>query len=154
MSRLSTVFVVLVMAVVVAACGGGSAPVTGNGSTFDPAATPNPDLPGLSNVVFGTAFDPATLAVTGKLTTAKAGSPLVAVGRSLAPRAAADTKVLVTTGGKRLDPIPVTASINPDSGDLFAVDLGPLNLSAGTWIVNFVNPQGRIVAAGSLQITP
>ena len=145
-----------VITVVVAACGGGSA--SADGGTSDGAATPPPvtngELPMGSSVLFGSAYDPATLAVADKSTTIKVGSPMVAVGRALAPVPASGVTVQVGAGGSAKPARPVSASDNPDNALYFAFDLTPDALGAGTWIVSFVNANGRILASGYLTVSP
>jgi hypothetical protein len=152
---MARVLVPVLLAVLLAACGG-AAPSSGGGAGATLAAPPagGGDLPGLSSVIFGTGFDPASLAVTGKGASFAQGSPLVAVGRPLAPRAPADVMVQISSGSRRLPLRPVSASSNPDSAELFAADLSADALAPGTWIVAFTNPKGNILASGNVTITP
>jgi len=92
--------------------------------------------------------------VTGKTTTAKVGSTLVAVGKAFTPRPASQVTVKVSSGATVLGPSPVSASNNPDNADLFAFDLTPLHLGAGTWQIEFFGSTGRSVASGFVSITP
>ena len=142
--------IALLVGLIAAACGGSS---PGNGTPGGSAPAGGGDIPGLSNVLFGTAYDPTSLAVSGKTATIKAGSPVVAVGRSLAPTPAADITVQLSAGGSNRPPMPVAATDNPDNAVLFAVDLTSQNLGPGTWIVSFV-AGGRILASGYLKVTP
>jgi hypothetical protein len=142
----------LLVAFVMAACGGGAPAGAGSSQAAAPAG--GGDLPGLSNVIFGTGYDPATLAVIGKAGSLKAGTPIVAVGRTLAARSPAEVSVQISSGGIRFPARPVTASVNPDSSDTFAADLSADNLAAGTWIVSFISPKGSILASGTLMVTP
>lgn len=142
-------------ALLVVACGGG-APGDGGAQASAPGAAPvgNGDFPAGSSVLFGTAYDPATLAVAGKATKVKQGTPMVAVGRTLAPTDPAGVTVQVGAGGSAKAPRPVTASDNPESAVLFAFDLTGDNLGPGTWIVSFLSPNNRILASGYLTVEP
>jgi hypothetical protein len=143
----------VLMLVVVVACGGGGAPAAaGSGAAGGGGGS---DLPGPSNVLFGTSFDPASFGVAEKSKQFKQGTPLVAVGRSLAAQAASGVMVQVgSSGSTTLPKRPVTASNNPDNADLFAVDLTADKLPPGTWIVSFIGGSGRIIASGNVTITP
>ena len=43
---------------------------------------------------------------------------------------------------------------NPGSASFFASDLSADGLTAGTWIVSFVNKQSRVLASGFLSVAP
>jgi hypothetical protein len=144
--------VLFVVAAVVSACGGGSGGDNGGGGGGGGGGAG--ELPGGAIVIFGTSYDPTSLAVTGKTTTLKAGSPMVAVGRAFTPRPAAQVTVKASKGSEVKGPFPVTASNTPDNADLFALDLAPLGLAAGTWQVEFFGSNGRSVASGFVTITP
>jgi hypothetical protein len=135
-------------AALVAACGGSGGDGGGGGGGG------GGELPGGAIVIFGTSFDPTSLAVTGKTTTVKVGSNVVAVGKAFTPRPAAQVTVKVSSGATILGPSPVTASNNPDNADLFAFDLTPLHLTAGTWQIEFFGSTGRSIASGFLSVTP
>jgi hypothetical protein len=152
---LAGLVVTLAATLAVAGCGGSTSGAggTGGGATTAPAVT-NGELPAGSSVLFGTAYDPATLAVAGKATNMKSGSTMVAVGRALAPMPAAGVTVVVGAGGSAKPPRPVTVFDNPDSALFFAVDLTADQLGAGTWIVSFVSPDNRIIASGYLTVSP
>ena len=144
------------LALVTAACGGGG---SGGGGAAASAAGAAPvadgDIPPGSTVFFGSAYDPATFAVadkTGKI--AQGQTPIVAVGKSLAPVDGAGVQVQIKAGGK---PKPLRAPVamdNPSSASYFATDLSGDNLTPGTWIVAFVNPEGRVLASGFLSVGP
>jgi hypothetical protein len=140
----------LLVVVLVGACGGGSGDNGGGGGGGGAAG----DLPAGAIVIFGTSFDPTSLAVTGKTTTLTAGQPMVAVGRAFTPRAASTVSVRVSKGSEIKGPFPVTASNTPDNADLFAIDLGPLGLDAGTWQVEFFGANRRSVASGFVTVNP
>jgi hypothetical protein len=136
----------------VAACGGsGDGGGGGGGGGGDGGGGEFPSAP---IVIFGTSFDSTSLGVTGKTTTLKAGTPMVAVGRAFTPRPAAQVTVKVSKGSEVKGPFPVGASSPAENADLFAIDLGPLNLDAGTWQVEFTGSTGRSIASGFVTITP
>jgi len=144
------------LALVTAACGGGG---SGGGGAAASAAGAAPvadgDIPPGSTVFFGSAYDPATFAVadkTGKI--AQGQTPIVAVGKSLAPVDGTGVQVQIKAGGK---PKPLRAPVamdNPANASFFATDLSGDNLTPGTWIVSFVNPEGRVLASGFLSVGP
>lgn len=142
--------IALLVGLIAAACGGSS---SANGTPGGNAPAGGGDIPGLSNVLFGSAYDPTSLAVSGKTAEIKAGSPVVAVGRALSPTPATDITVQLSAGGSNRPPMPIAASDNPDNAVMFAVDLTSQNLGPGTWIVSFV-AEGRILASGYLKVTP
>ena len=144
MRRILLVF--LVMASLVAACGGGGDGGGGGGGGGG-------DLPAGSTVIFGTAYDATSLAVTGKATSLKAGTPMVAVGRSFSARPAASITVQVGSGSSSRPVRPVSASNNADAADLFATDLSVDQLGPGTWVISFL-AGGKIIASGFLTVTP
>jgi hypothetical protein len=104
-------------------------------------------------VIFGTAYDPTGLTVTGKATTLKQGSPIVAVGRTFSARPATDVTVEVGSGATNFPPRAPSATNDPASADLYAVDLSGDHLTPGTWVVQLM-AGGRIVASGFLTVTP
>jgi hypothetical protein len=92
------------------------------------------------------------MAVGGKGTSFKSGGPLVAVGRSLGQQDPSTVQVQVgSSGTTRLANRPVTAS---NGSDTFAADLSNDKLSPGTWIVSFLSASQRIIATGTVTITP
>ena len=137
----------LLVAAVVAGCGGGSGGGGGGGGGGG-------DLPGGALVLFGSSYDPTSLAVANKTTTLKVGAPMVAVGAAFTPRPASEVTVKVSKGSEVRGPFPPTASNNPDSATLFALDLAPLHLDAGTWQVEFFGSTGRSIASGFVTVTP
>ncbi|MBA2382750.1 MAG: hypothetical protein H0V73_11625 [Chloroflexi bacterium] len=137
----------LVVAFVMAGCGGGDNGGGGGGGGG------GADLPVAPIVIFGTAYDPATLAVAGKAGSLKAGTPMVAVGRAFTARPPGEVTVVVSSGSSIKPARPVGASNSPDSADLFATDLTPDRLTPGTWQVEF-HAGGRIIASGFLAVTP
>lgn len=141
----------LVIGMVLGACGGGG---SGGGGTATAGGGGGGDLPRGQSILFGTSFDPVTLAVTDKNTKFKQGSPIVAVARTLTPRPMSEVSVTVQSPGQNAPKRPVTAAVNPDNGDLFAVDLTADNLGPAVWTINFVSANGRIIASGFLTITP
>jgi hypothetical protein len=137
----------IVMAWLVAACGG-STPGGGGGGGGGGG-----DLPGAPIVIFGTSFDPTGLGVTGKATSLKAGTPMVAVGRAFTARPPSTVTVQVGSGSNSRPPRPVSAAIPADNADLFAADLTQDQLTPGTWVVSFL-AGGRTIASGFLTVTP
>ena len=149
MRRFVSVFAIL--AVVLAACGGSTPNASGGGGGGGGGG----DLPNASTVIFGSAFDPTSLVVTGKTGTVKQGTvPLVAVGRVFTARPPSEVTVTVGSGSRNLGPRPVTASNSADQADLFASDLSNDGLGPGTWVVDFKTSAGKIIASGFLVVTP
>jgi len=144
--RSLTALVILVA--VVAGCSSapadsGSAGGGGGDGVFPP--------PGV--VWFGPAFDATTLSLAERSNQIKQGSPAVAVAKLPTARPASEVRVQVSSGSTSFPPEPVTAANGTDSADLFAIDLSPKALTPNTWIVNFIGPNGRILASGFLPIT-
>ncbi len=146
------------VALVTAACGGGGGGSGGDGAAAGAAgAAPvaNGDIPPGSTVFFGSAYDPATFAVadkTGKI--AQGQTPIVAVGKALAPVDGTGVQVEIKAGGKAKPLRAPVAMDNPANASFFATDLSGDNLTPGTWIVSFVNPEGRVLASGFLSVGP
>jgi hypothetical protein len=151
------VLAVLVVAWLAAACGGG-APAGGDGgggggpSGAAPAA--GGAVPPGSSVYFGSAYDANTYAVADKSTNIKAGSPIVAVGKALAPIDGTAVQLEIKANGNSKPLRPPDAMDNPSSASFFASDLSKDGLTPGTWIISYVLPGGRIVASGFLTISP
>ena len=147
-----------ILALVTAACGGGGGGSGGDGAAASAAgAAPvaNGDIPPGSTVFFGSAYDPSSFAVadkTGKI--AQGQTPIVAVGKALAPVDGTGVQVQITEGGKSKPLRAPDALDNPASASFFATDLSGDNLTPGTWIVQFVNPEGRVLASGFLSVGP
>jgi hypothetical protein len=148
---------VLVLAAVVSACGGGAAPAGGGGGgagASGAAPVTNGAVPPGSAVFFGSAYDPTTFAVADKTTRAKAGTPIVAVGKALAPVDGTGVKIEIKLNATAKPLRAPDAMDNPTSASFFASDLSKDGLTVGTWIVSFVNPSGRVIASGFLSIVP
>lgn len=142
----------VILAMVLASCGGSTPNASGGGGGGGGGGA---DLPVASTVIFGSAFDPTSFAVTGKTGSVKQGTvPLVAVGRIFTARPTSEVTVTVGSGSRNFAPRPVTASNSADQADIFAFDLSNDNLGPGTWIVDFKTPAGKIVASGFLVVTP
>lgn len=138
----------LLMLMLVAACGSSAPPnVPASGGT---TVTGPGELPPLAQVWFGTAFDPATMALTDKGTTFKAGSGLAAIGTLLTPRDAADLEVTIEYLGSVRKKLPVTAVV----GTTVGVDLTPLNLGPNTYLISFKSKAGKSLASASVTVTP
>jgi hypothetical protein len=145
----------LALSVALVACGGGSSGDGGNGAA--PASIEAPsvvgELPGIGNVLFGSAYDPTTLGVTDPVKKVKAGtSPLVVVGRTLAPVDPTGVTVQIGQGSNAMKPRPILASDKPADAQLLAADVAVDNLPPGTWIVNFLSKRGRIIASGYIVV--
>jgi len=140
------------MALFVAGCGGGGSTDSGGGGGGGGGGAAG--LPAASTVIFGTAFDPATLAVTGKAIQLKAGTAMVAVGRAFTARPAAEIVVTVGQGSTNFGAKPIAASNDPANADLFAYDLSGDKLTPGTWVISFTTPAGKILASGYLTVIP
>ena len=156
--------VIVLLSLVVAACGGGSSTDGGVGAGGAGASGAAPgieapvvvgELPGVGNVLFGTAWDPATLGVTGATKTVKQGTaPLVAVGRSLARTDPSGVLVQIGQGGAEEKPRAIDASDKTEGAQLFAVDVAKDNLAPGTWIVTFLSKDRQTLASGYLVVQP
>ncbi len=153
---LAILFVAL--ALVVAACGdGGGGDSAGTGAAAShPGAAPvaNGDTPPGSTVFFGSAYDPTTFAVADKVSRIKVGDTVVAVGKALAPVDGSGVQLKLEEGGRAKPARAPDAMDNPGSASFFASDLSGDGLTPGTWIVSFVNPQGRVLASGFLSVAP
>ena len=91
------------------ASGGGGAAASAAGA----APVANGDIPPGSTVFFGSAYDPSTFAVadkTGKI--AQGQTPIVAVGKALAPVDGTGVQVQIAAGGK---PKPLRAPVAMDN---------------------------------------
>lgn len=146
-----------ILSIALAACGGGNGTEGGGAAASAAGAAPvaNGAIPPGSTVFFGSAYDPATFAVadkTGKI--ALGQTPIVAVGKALAPVDGTGVQVQITAGGKAKPLRAPVAMDNPASASYFATDLSGDNLTPGTWIVSFVNPNGRVLASGFLSVSP
>ena len=78
----------------------------------------------------------------------------MAVGKGLAPVDGTGVQVQLTAGGKQKPLRAPDAIDNPASASYFATDLSGDDLTPGTWIVSFVNPEGRVLASGFLSVGP
>jgi hypothetical protein len=145
MRPLSTLAATMLVAVVlVAACG--SSPGGGGGGGGGGEVPPG------GVVWFGTGYDPASFGVVGRATGGiKAGTPVAAVARLNTAREPANVRLSVTSGSTQHNNVAFTQNAQ---NILYAADLSGLGLTPTTWQVNFTDPQGRIIAAGFLQILP
>jgi len=144
------------LTLVLAACGGGGDGAAASAAASVPgaAAVTNGDTPPGSTVFFGSAYDPSTFAVADKTTKIKAGDKVVAVGKALAPVDGAGVKLELKLSGKAKPLRAPDAMDNPATASFFGSDLSADGLTAGTWIVAFVNAQGRVLASGFLSVAP
>lgn len=108
-------------------------------------------LPPVGSVWFGSAFDPASLAVSDRSTTLKAGGPMAAVGHFLQPKPPEDMVVTVSKQQSILHRLPLTAA---GPAKAFGIDLTAQKLTPGNYLVNFVDKNRRTLAAGNLVVTP
>lgn len=150
---------VATLALVLAACGGGGGGGDGAGASAAasaPGAAPvtGGAIPPGSTVFFGSAYDPATFAVADKTTKIKVGDKVVAVGKALAPVDGTGVKLELKLNAAAKPLRAPDAMDNPATSEFFASDLSGDGLTAGTWIVSFVNPQGRVLASGFLSVAP
>jgi hypothetical protein len=136
-------FGALMIALVVAACGDSGPPAGGGNVTTD--------MPPISAVWFGTAFDPTSLALTDKGNSFKTGTPIVAIGTLLAPKAPEELSVKIETSGS----VRATLPIAPGGvGNTYGVDLTSANLGPASYLVSFVDKSGKALASASFNITP
>jgi len=151
------ILAVLVLGVVLAGCGPvAGQPAGGDGGSGAGGGAPvaNGAVPPGSSVYFGSAYDPVTFAVADRSTKAKAGTPIVAVGKALAPVDGSDIKLQLTLNGQSKPLRAPDKMDNPSSASFFASDLSSDNLTPGTWIVSFVNSNNRVIASGFLSVAP
>jgi hypothetical protein len=153
---LARALAILVTVLALAACGGGSS--GGGGAPQQSAAGAAPVTNGVvppgSSIYFGSAYDPTTFAVADKSSRIKKGSPVVAVGKALAPVDPTGVKVRIEADGRPKPPRPPTAMDNASSATFFATDLTADALGPGTWVVSYLDPEGRTLASGFLTIIP
>jgi hypothetical protein len=108
-------------------------------------------MPPISAVWFGTAFDPTSLALTDKGNSFKTGTPIVAIGTLLAPKAPEELSVKIETSGS----VRATLPIAPGGvGNTYGVDLTSANLGPASYLVSFVDKSGKALASASFNITP
>ena len=142
-------FVLAVVAALVLGCSGSGSPPAGSGGGGGGGGSGQ--LPPVGSVWFGSAFDPATLAVSDRATTLKAGTPMAAVGHFLQAKPPEDMTVTVSKLGSILHRLPVTGN---GPAKAFGIDLTPQKLDAGKYVITFVDKNRRTLAAGSLAVTP
>ena len=137
----------VVTALVIGCSGSGSAAPAGSGAGGGGSG----QLPPVGSVWFGSAFDPASLAVSDRATSLKAGTPMAAVGHFLQPKPPEDMTVTVSKQQSILHRLPVTGS---GPAKAFGIDLTPQELDAGNYVITFVDKNRRTLAAGTLVVTP
>jgi hypothetical protein len=133
-------------ALIIGCSGSGSPPPAGGGGGGGTG-----QLPPVGSVWFGSAFDPASLAITDRATTLKAGTPMVAVGHFLQPKPPEDMTVTVSKQQSIIHRLPVTAG---GPAKAFGIDLTAQKLSPGNHVITFVDKNRRTLAAGTLVVTP
>lgn len=134
----------LLIALVVVACGDAGPPAAGG-------ANVTTDKPPITAVWFGTAVDPASLALTDRATSFKAGSPIVAIGTLLSARSAEELSVKIETSGNVRATLPV---IPGGVGATFGAELTSANLGPGSYLVSFIDKAGKALASASFTLTP
>jgi hypothetical protein len=144
----------VVLAMALAACGGEAPPAGPGGSVGGQGAVTNGTVPAGSTVAFGSAYDPTTYAVADKSTKAKVGATIVAVGKALAPVDGSGVKIEIKANGVAKPLRAPDVIDNPASASFFATDLTKDGLTPGTWIISYVNPDGRVLASGFLSVAP
>ena len=144
------------LALATAACGGGGDPAgtSAQASVAGAAPVANGAVPAGSTVFFGSAYDPTSFAVANKVTSIKVGDKVVAVGKALAPVDGTGVQLHLEAGGSAKPSRNPDAMDNPTSASFFASDLSADGLTPGTWIVSYVNAQGRVLASGFLSVAP
>jgi hypothetical protein len=148
-------FTVLVLALMLAACGdsgggGGGGGGGAEGMVGGPGTTMTEGLPPITNVWFGTAYDAATMNIYDKGSTFPTGSPLVAVATTLTPQDPATVKVTVETNGSVKATLPLSPGSN---GSTVGVDLTSQNFAPGGYLISFKGASGRSLASASVTIT-
>ena len=146
MRALRAIVLAVATALLIGCSGSGSPPPAGGGGGGGTG-----ELPPVGSVWFGSAFDPASLAVTGKATSLKAGTPMIAVGHFLQPKPPEDMTVTVSKQQSILHRLPVTGG---GPAKAFGIDLSPQKLDAGNYVITFVDKNRRTLAAGTLVVTP
>jgi hypothetical protein len=141
-------FVLAVVTASVIGCSGSGSPPPGGGGGGGGGTG---QLPPVGSVWFGSAFDPATLAVSDRATSLKTGSPMAAVGHFLQPKPPEDMTVTVSKQQSILHRLPVTGS---GPAKAFGIDLTAQELDPGNYVVTFVDKNRRTLAAGTLVVTP
>jgi hypothetical protein len=141
-------FGLLLVILSVAACSSPPANVPASGGT---TVTGPGELPPISAIWFGTAFDPATLALTDKGNTFKSGTPIVLIATLTAPRTPDVLSVKIETSGNVRATLPVPG---PGVGNTYGVDLTSANLGPGPYLVSIVDKDRKSLASASFNITP
>jgi hypothetical protein len=140
---------VLLLAVLLTACGG-SAPAAGGGGAGAGAATG--DIPPLSVAWFGTAVA-SDFGIVGKLTSVKQGSPVFVVGHLFPAHDPSEVTVNISIGGSIVKSVTLLPGAG-GSNDVVSADLSGSGLGPGTYIVSFVTGGRTILATGNLGVTP
>jgi hypothetical protein len=110
----------------------------------------SPDLPPAGAIWFGTSFDAKTLAITGKTTSIKLGTPAMAVvnvGKSVT---VADLHLRFVVDGGKPNP---NMDIKSDTvGATFGLKFGTIG-TAGKWRFEVLDKGGKLLASGTLTVT-
>ena len=140
---------VLLIAVLLTACGESSPPAGGGGGGGGGGPA---EVPPLSVAWFGTSVDATSFGIVGRFTSAKQGSPIFVVGHLFPAHDAADLSVAISIGGS----VQKTVTLLPGAGEngaILSADLSGASLGPGVYIVSFVDPKGTIFASGNLTVT-
>jgi hypothetical protein len=145
---------VFLIALVLAACGdsgGGGGGDGASGIVGGPGTTSEAAVPPIAAVWFGTAYDSSNMNIYDRALKFKAGSPVVAVATLLTPRDPADLKITIETNGSVKSKLPPSAG---GTGTTYGVDLTPLKLGPGSYLVSFQSAAGKSLASAGVTITP
>jgi hypothetical protein len=150
---LGRLFLTLVLATGVAACGdsggGGGGGGGATGIVGGPGTTLEEAVPPITAVWFGTAYDSSTMYIYDRAQSFSKDSPLVAVATLLTPRDPSDLKITVEINGS------VKATVPPGpgaSGTTVGVDLTPQTFSPGSYLISFKSQAGKNLASASVTI--
>jgi len=139
---------VLLVAVLLAACGDSGSPGGGGGGGGGGTG----EVPPLSIAWFGSSVDPGTFGIVGRFTSVKQGSAVFAVGHLFPAEDPAGVSVTISIGGSVRQTVPLSPG-SGGAGDIVSADLSATGLSPGVYIVSFENPKHVILASGNLGIT-
>jgi hypothetical protein len=145
---MSRAFAALLTMVLAVACSSAPANVPASGGT---TVTGPGELPPVTAVWFGTAFDPTTMALTDRGMTFKVGTPLVAIATTLTPRAPEDLGVTIETNGNIRQTLKVAPGV---VGSTVGVDLTAANLPPGSYLITFKDKAKKSLASASVTVTP
>jgi hypothetical protein len=146
---------VVLIALMLAACGdsggGGGGGEGATGIVGGPGTTSEDAVPPIAAIWFGTAYDSANMNIYDRAQTFKAGSPVVAVATLITPRDPSELKITVEINGSVKSTLPPSPG---GTGTTYGVDLTPLKLGPGGYLVSFLSSTGKNLASASVTITP